>query len=1586
MRMNLMKILSSTGKANVKNPKQLKYLLCPLIAQSQAEQDRFYDLFERYWGEIYEPIEEDHSKWWERLPQWFWLIPIVLVVGSLGYLGYDHLTQPTVEDPVFLVRNTSGKVGDTVQITNNSLNFDTLKTNFKWEVIHRETDAVEIEDSESKHLEYIVPANAGMPQKLIRLTSEHSETFERDTFETYFTIFCTKKPVVEIQIDKNELRAGETITLKAVSEELEAYELFWYFGKGNEYEEAEIQHTFNQVGNYRITLQATRKNADGQCETTIEKPISVGNNKAFLDLKPLEKAELAPMARFGLGTWILLGLLAIGCVYFWVRFWREQNEKPVEEAPKEQKKKTQIPDRGPYFIPFRSQESHIHFEQQLFRFADVLRQRQEGLREYINVPESLKATIESGGFPNLQFAINTTPTEYLFLIDQQSAHSHQAKLYEYLIGFLGEKDVLVETFHYNTDFHRFWNSNFPKGIHPEILRRQFTNHRLVILGDAHAMLDPFSKDKPALKKDTQKLFEQWKYRLLLTPLPEASWTYREGVLHQYFGIFPSDVEGLTEAIKQLETGREEEDFMSFDRWREQVRKSTPDPDVNYRRWRTFAEHQDYLKDHPQVFEWLCALVIYPKPTWEITIAVGHALRDFGVEVNYDNLLLLSRIPWLQTGNLKSRLRDDLTGYLSEDMKMAARQAIAEELEAVEKLVENSHASRSWETENAIQKYTLAPEDVEYQDLIQKLHQKGWFSKTQKTELEGTYYNHHYGQMRQMKQQSQTTQKFEKSNFNFNEPIDFDEFISTAPSSESLKEEPQPAAKREKPSIFTKNFYLAMTCSLLYLLITLLVYNTDGKPELDQLVFNSEHPPIYDEQNLRDYFFVKEDFQIDSAIIKNNMAVKFWESYSGLRLSVSEINRPPDIRVFESPRDFDTYDIVFRRALFNLQDAIDYEGGNYDLGEKNLARLNYNLGTIIYHMVLADSADVSSLNSARSHFKAAMKYDSTRLDGLHGMGLSYFYDVESDSTLWFYKQIKEEGEDYFLNAKVPNLETLLDLQPKIPEIAPEPIPQQQEPDNQQENQPEQATESTRPEPELAGFWYTQASQRGTTRTNYIKITATKVAHSRVYEAGKLIRYLDGAVNLADGIIEFQWRKNEYEELDFKWIDENNFEFTERMPPEVQRAPKVTRYERGSESLAAFRDEDGDSIYDFDDECPFISGTQNGKGCPDPTVLPISDAWLNGQWKGTAIVDDGSGEWTVELIILVEKGIYEVNYPSIGCSGIWEPVSKGTDENGIRTIRFRENIINNPDRACVDRGFVFARIQNGKLNLLYKNPNTAEYIATADLTKVGEEEIPIPEMVFVKGGTFTMGCTWDKDEVLCDDRENPPHEVQLDDFSIGKYEVTNEQFAAFLNDYGSDKVKDGTYKEEVMIQQHKWGIEFRDFKGEITYHPKKGYENYPVIYVTWYGATEYAKWLNQKTGQKWRLPTEAEWEYAARGGSNYNNNFIYAGSNKLEEVAWYRDNSNSETHPIGQEKQPNKLDLYDMSGNVWEWCSDWYAEDYYKQFKRKLATNPKGADSGSARMLRGGSWSLSAKSCRVSLRFPSLPDYHGHGIGFRLAHSL
>jgi formylglycine-generating enzyme required for sulfatase activity len=1567
--MNLMKILSSTGKAHIKEPNQLKYLLCPIIAQSKAEQERFYTAFDRYWEEIYQPVEEAKLKWWERLPKWFWLIPILFVIGSLGYLIYEHLTIGSGEKPVLMMGNMSGKVGDTVLITNNSLNFDSTKTNFKWEVIHRKTDSVEIVEEDSKHLEYVVPAKPGFPQKLIRLTSEHTETKKRDTTESFFVIMCVNKPVVEILIDKEELRARDTVSLKALSDEVENYDIHWNLGKGYDYFEPEIKHIFDRVGSYRINLKATRKNADGQCVTTIEKTLSVGTDKAFLDLMTLEKAEFKPIAQFGLGTWILMGILAIGCIYYWVRFWYERNEKPAEETPKEAEQKPKFPDRGPYFIPFRNQESNIRFERQLFRFADVLRQRQEGLRQNINVSESLKATIDSGGFPNLRYSTNTTPTEYLFLIDQQSAHSHQAKLFEYLISFLGEKDVLVDTFHYNKNFHRFWNNDFPKGIQPEILRRQFGNHRLVIMGDAHEMLDPFSKDKPTIKKETKKLFEQWKYRLLLTPLPEVSWTYREGVLHHSFSIFPCDVEGLTEAIKYLEMGREEEDFVPFDRWRETIRKSTPDPDVNYRRWRTFAEHQDYLKDHPRVFEWLCATALYAKPTWEITIAIGNALKDFGVEVNYDNLLLLSRIPWLQTGNLKPRLREELINHLPNDVKSAAREAISEELEAVKESIENSHASREWETENALQKYALAPESLENQELIRTLHQKGYFSKKQESELKVTYYQNLEAAEQQFKRKA-----FKKAAYV--PPLDFEDFLETAPKPEFKRAENKPTEPKEKPSIFTKNFYLGMTSSLLYLLIALLVYNMDGTEQLDSLIFNKEHPPIYDNENLRDYFFIKEDFVIDSAVVMNNQAVKFWESYAEPRLSVSEINRPQGIRVFESPRDFDTYRIVFESAERNLNNAIEYWSDDWDLAKKNLAKLNYNLGTILYQMVLADSADASSLNSARSHFKATMKYDSMRLDGLHGMGLTHYYDLGSDSTMWFYNQIIEENKDYFMTARVPNLETLLDIRLELPEPPPVPGLEEEPPTSTKEETPQEEPPIVNeyPETNFLGYWETVLENGG---SEYLHFTKDKQVKNRTYGGSKLVLAERGKWTYNDKNLELNWKSMPTRVASIKWFNQNQFEMTILSNQANQQSLQVQSYQRVEEIYLPYADEDSDGVIDMEDECPYmknLAGENNG--CPpDIRVSPEEGEWLSGQWEGTAQQINPPVTWNVAYKFDFDKGIYEVEYPLINCK---TPLS--IIEIGDNQAILRENYLDNGNKGCADGSMILVELlTDGALELSYLHPNTNRLNVSAEVRK--KVEIPIPEMVFVKGGTFTMGCTWDTDEFKCLNGEYPKHEVILDDFSIGKYEVTYAEFVAFLNDYGSTKIKGSEYEGQDILSEEHQNITFQTIADKINFQVEKGFENHPVTSITWYGALEYSKWLSQKTGEYWSLPTEAEWEYAARGGVYSKDNYVYSGSNYPLEVAWILDNAEKRTHSVGL-KKANQLGIYDMSGNVWEWCLDWSSNIYFNQYAQKTADNPKGPNEGKVRVTRGGSMLNIENLCRVSNRYGYLPDYKYQNIGFRI----
>lgn len=216
-----------------------------------------------------------------------------------------------------------------------------------------------------------------------------------------------------------------------------------------------------------------------------------------------------------------------------------------------------------------------------------------------------------------------------------------------------------------------------------------------------------------------------------------------------------------------------------------------------------------------------------------------------------------------------------------------------------------------------------------------------------------------------------------------------------------------------------------------------------------------------------------------------------------------------------------------------------------------------------------------------------------------------------------------------------------------------------------------------------------------------------------------------------------------------------------------------------------------------------------------------------------------------------------------------------------------------------------------------------------------------MVAIEGGTFTMGASEQDSNAY--DWEKPVHQVSLDGFSIGETEVTQELWQAVM---GSNP----SY-----------------FTGNKL----------PVENVSWNDCQTFITKLNQLTGQNFRLPTEAEWEFAARGG-NQSQGYKYAGSNTIDDVAWYWDNS-SETHEVGT-KQANELGLYDMSGNVWEWCQDWYSSSYYSE---SVVNNPQGPSTGSSRVYRGGSWNFSARYCRVSYRYFNTPTFTLSDLGLRLA---
>jgi formylglycine-generating enzyme required for sulfatase activity len=278
-----------------------------------------------------------------------------------------------------------------------------------------------------------------------------------------------------------------------------------------------------------------------------------------------------------------------------------------------------------------------------------------------------------------------------------------------------------------------------------------------------------------------------------------------------------------------------------------------------------------------------------------------------------------------------------------------------------------------------------------------------------------------------------------------------------------------------------------------------------------------------------------------------------------------------------------------------------------------------------------------------------------------------------------------------------------------------------------------------------------------------------------------------------------------------------------------------------------------------------------------------------------------------------------------------------------------ISSNSEVASVSDGYVKAKKQ-GTVTITVSSLD-GNKTATCEVTVLYPGE---PLMIKVDGGAFWMGCT-DEQGTDCANEESPKHKVTLSSFKISQYTITQKQW-------------------EIIM-----GTTIEDLQNKVVPTPSlkgKG-DDYPMYYVNYDDAMEFISKLNAATGKNYRLPTEAEWEYAARGG-NKTNTYKYSGGSTLNVIAWYKDNASGNTHFVGI-KSPNELEIYDMSGNVYEWCSDWYGS-----YSAEAQNNPQGPSkpTNPKRVIRGGSWNNIEINCRVAHRANYPEEFRGSNIGFRV----
>lgn len=967
-RIQMWQVLEHFGTGHLKDISSLQYRLAPIISTNAAEQQQFYQVFEKYLSDVkdYQPeAPEEPLQWWEKIPAWIW--GVILLAGLLSLLAGLFFWLQYKETPILQAQHPRiVQVGSPFTIENFSTGYDTATTEFYWELCDAKTQEVEQNHQHPEKWEVVLTEQGSSPDKTVRLIARVGA--EQDTFQSPLQVHCADPPRFRaILITKPADSIGLIRCALPPLNPEEGLSYQWQFGDGATATGSEVAHTYEEAGAYEVVVRIERSGQNGYCFQTLNTRVSIGQKEyAFLAYKSLIADEPAATLHVGPVIWLLIALIALAALFFWFRWLRQ---KP--DVGEEDKKKAALhsrfsyEDKGPYQIPFQSKDELLRPDARMFQLAQILRLRQEGLRTELDIPATIQNTIERGGFPVVQMKRTTLPPNYLFLMDEQAPHSHTAQLYQHLLHFLRGQDVHIAAFWYKKVPDYFWNSQHPKGLNLEQLQRLYPHYRLLVMGDAHEMLDKQARDKHQVSPRMAAIYKRWKSRLLLSPLSIADWTYKEAAIYELMTVFPGDTNGIDGAMAFLELDQEEEDLRAragFNQWKAAFQQPPIPPETNYRNWKRVAAYDQYFEQHPELYRWFRALMVYPSPSWPLTLAIGQAI---GAPIHFDHLLMLSRIPYLQGKPISHQLRMQLLAGLEEDTLQSARAAVAEELKLAAPAVANSHANRKLQTQLAMQQFLIDPDKGNNRAAILHLIESNTLNKRELSELGE-------GLKRQKGEQTSL------SNF--------------------LAERNEQDTSGLARKAINSDFFRAATLSLLLLIGCVLIGALDGSKQLHQQINN-----WFGEPSAQSLLW-STDIEADSALIFHNQAVASWDSIR-TRAAI------PRISDLEKIGD-------------QLQKAIDFRGGSYFLAEANHAKNEYHKGILHYHRYLQDRDSAGlNLTSAISYFEQARTSNATQADALHALGLLAYYEDNIQEATTYYNGLIAQ---YFFDTLQlqPNLRSLL----------------------------------------------------------------------------------------------------------------------------------------------------------------------------------------------------------------------------------------------------------------------------------------------------------------------------------------------------------------------------------------------------------------------------------------------------------------------------------------------------------------------------------------------------------------------------------